>query len=309
MSFRLFVYYCALCGGWAAFAGWVLGRMTASGDVIVQTATKGMLLGMFVALALALVDGLWTSSWRRFGQVILRVLVASAGGGLAGLIGGAVGQASYGKFELPVFLILGWAVTGLLIGASLGIFDFLARLVRNEDKRGARRKIVNGLLGGLVGGVFGGVLFLLLKSVWGNMFQDRPVDELWSPSAWGFVALGLCIGLAIGLAQVILKEAWVRVEKGFRQGRELILSKPEVTLGRGEWCDIGLFGDPAIERTHARIRMNGNSYVLADEDTPTGTFLNGQRIRQPSLLRSGDAIQIGNCLLRFGERQKRGVRA
>ena len=26
MSFRLFIYYCALCGGWAAFFGWMLGR-------------------------------------------------------------------------------------------------------------------------------------------------------------------------------------------------------------------------------------------------------------------------------------------
>ena len=59
----------------------------------------------------------------------------------------------------------------------------------------------------------------------------------------GFVALGMCIGLLIGLAQVILKEAWVRVEAGFRAGREMILSKPEVTIGRAESCDIGLFGD------------------------------------------------------------------
>ena len=23
MSFKLFIYYCALCGGWAAFLAWV----------------------------------------------------------------------------------------------------------------------------------------------------------------------------------------------------------------------------------------------------------------------------------------------
>ena len=76
---------------------------------------------------------------------------------------------------------------------------------------------------------------------------------MWTPSAAGFVALGLCIGLLIGAAQVILKEAWVKVEEGFRPGRELIVSKGEIVIGRAESCDVGLFGDNAVERTHARI--------------------------------------------------------
>jgi hypothetical protein len=304
MSFRLFIYYCAVCGGWAAIVGWSLGRMIAGGEVILAAGVKGMFLGLLVAFALGLVDGLWNQS-RRFVTVGMRVLVAAAGGGLAGLVGGVIGQTFYSKYDLPVFLIMGWAITGLLIGVSLGAFDFLARVLRGEDRRGALRKILNGLIGGAVGGILGGILFLLVKSAWGGIFRDRQLDELWSPSAAGFVALGLCIGLAIGLAQVILKDSWLRIEKGFRKGREMILSKPEITLGRGEWCDVGLFGDPAVEKTHARIRRSGNNYVLADEETAGGTFLNGQRIRQPALLRSGDAIQIGSSVLRFRERQKR----
>jgi pSer/pThr/pTyr-binding forkhead associated (FHA) protein len=119
----------------------------------------------------------------------------------------------------------------------------------------------------------------------------------------------MCIGLFIGLAQVILKEAWVRVEKGFRPGRELILTRPETTIGRAEGCDIGLFGDPEVEKTHLRIVRRGGEYLAVDAGTPGGTFVNGRRIQEATALRSGDLIQVGKAVLRFGERQQRPATA
>jgi predicted component of type VI protein secretion system len=118
------------------------------------------------------------------------------------------------------------------------------------------------------------------------------------------VALGACIGLAVGLAQVMLKEAWVRVDAGFRPGRELILTKPEITLGRAESCDVGLFGGQGVEKLHARITRQGDRFLLADAGTPGGTLLNGTRLIDPAPLRDGDRIQMGNCILTFGERRK-----
>jgi pSer/pThr/pTyr-binding forkhead associated (FHA) protein len=66
-----------------------------------------------------------------------------------------------------------------------------------------------------------------------------------------------------------------------------------------------LFGDPAVERVHARIVQRRDSYVLEDAGTPGGTWLNQQRIGQPIPLRSGDLIRVGSSVLRFGERQRR----
>ena len=109
----------------------------------------------------------------------------------------------------------------------------------------------------------------------------------------------------IGLAQVILKEAWIKVESGFRPGRELILAQPEVTIGRGESCDVGLFGDPGVERLHAVIQRQGNVYLVRDAGSAGGTFVNDEPIHQPRVLRSGDAIRVGRCVLRFGERTSR----
>ncbi len=73
---------------------------------------------------------------------------------------------------------------------------------------------------------------------------------------------------------MVLKEAWIKVAQGFRAGRELMLSKEETTIGRAENCDLGMFGDNTIERLHSRILLENNRYLLADAETPGGTYLN-----------------------------------
>jgi hypothetical protein len=251
------------------------------------------------------VDALWVYSLRRIVAIVVRVLTAVVVGTLGGLLGGLVGQLLYGWFEREAFLVLGWTITGFLIGVSLGVFDLLATLLTGQAPGAALRKILKGVLGGTLGGLLGGVLSLLLLSGWQRLLGADPdlQGQLWSPSAWGFVALGVCIGLLIGLAQVLLKEAWLRVEAGFRSGREIILSKPDVTIGRAEHCDIGLFGDPEIERLHARIRQEGDRYVVVDE-AGGGTYLNDDQIDGSQPLRSGDRIRLGSSVLRFEERHK-----
>ncbi|HKI34490.1 MAG TPA: FHA domain-containing protein [Gemmataceae bacterium] len=307
MSFRLFVYYCAVCGAWAAFLGWGFGRLISSPyaegsphpDVFVRTILRGLSLGLMLAFGLGLVDAFFSS--RGVGAIILRGLFVAIIGLVSGLLGAAVGQGLYMLTESEVFRAFGWVLVGLLIGASVGVFDVLARLMKGEGAGGAVRKVINGVIGGGVGGLIGGILFLGLLLALGRLFNR---EDVLSSTAWGMVVLGACIGLFIGLAQVILKEAWVRVEAGFRPGRELILSKDKITIGRAESCDIGLFGGQGVEKIHARIVQKGKRYLLADDDTPGGTFLNDERISEPTELRNGDTIRVGNCVLRFGERQK-----
>jgi hypothetical protein len=304
MSFRLFIYYCALCGGGGAYIGWALGRaLTDSSDTLAQ-GVKGLFLGLLVALCLSLVDALANLSVRRPMDIAGRVLTAVMVGVLGGLLGGLIGQGLYEAFA-GVGLVIGWTLTGLLIGLSVGVFDLLHGVFQGANSRGALRKVRNGVLGGTAGGLLGGCLDLFLHSTWAELFSGKPGNQLWSPSAWGFVALGACIGLLIGLVQVILKEAWLRVEAGFRPGRELILTKPETTLGRAEACDIGLFGDPAVERLHASIRRVGDIFVLSDAGTAAGTFVNEERLLTPRELHSGDLIRMGRSVVCFRERRKK----
>jgi hypothetical protein len=279
-----------------------------------------LFLGVGVALALGLVDALWNFALHQLRAIVVRVAVALLVGGLGGLLGGLVSEGLYELAENvlggpkgaafgvvgPALVVFGWTLVGLLVGVAPGAFDLAAAVARGKDPGGAGRKVRNGLLGGGVGGLLGGVLSVLLRATWEGLFKDTPSQRLWSPSATGFMALGACIGLLIGLAQVILKEAWLKVEAGFRAGRELILTKPEITIGRSEACDVGLFGDNGNERVHARLRHEGGRYVLADAGTPGGTWVNDERIAGPRPLRAGDAIRVGRYVLRFGERHPQG---
>ena len=303
MSFRWFIYYCSLLGGCAAYVGWALGRIPPVQNEVWKASIKGLFLGLLVATVLTVVDTLWNTAGQKSFVVLFRLLVASLVGSLGGFMGGMVGQILYARTNMAVFLLLGWTITGLLIGIAPGLFDLFARLLANEDAKGATRKVINGILGGSIGGFAGGLLFLLMRGGWASALGDR-ANQLWSPSATGFVALGLCIGLFIGLAQVILKEAWVRVVEGFRAGRELILTRPKITIGRAEGCEIALFGDNGVEKQHALIQLEGGRYFVEDLHTPGGTYVNGTRIRDRTALRAGDEIQVGGSVLRFGERAK-----
>jgi hypothetical protein len=302
MSFRLFVYWCVLCGGWAAVVGWGLGRWIASGDSLGSTGIKGMFLGMLIALALGLVDALWTYSLRQLRHVVPRVFVGVAIGSVGGLLGGVAGQWLYDEVgSLVVFQVLGWVLTGMMVGGSIGSYDFLRGWIRDEELSFATSKVIRGGVGGAGGGLLGGILDWKLGDLWMQLFPAK--ENLWSPSLTGFIALGLCIGLMIAVAQIVFTQTWLKIEKGFRSGRELLMNKPVLTLGRAESCDLGLFGDALIDKLHARVYQQDGRYLIADNGSTHGTFVNDQRIAEPTLLRSGDLIRVGNAYVRFSERQ------
>jgi hypothetical protein len=293
MSFKLFIYYCAVCGGWAAFVAWVLTEWWHLLDFKsewVRSSTISGVVGLSLAAAVGALDALLNAVGI---QRWFRVVVCLGVGAVGGFLGGILGQLLQ-NLGLPRFL--GWMLVGLGIGASIAVFDLFRALPTGKALSTANRKLINGVIGGILGGALGGILFEQLKNL-----ERLPRTSL----ALGLAILGVSIGLLIGLAQIILKEAWLKVEKGFRAGREMMLSKAETTIGRAESCDVGLFGDNGIERTHARILLERNRYVLADASSPGGTFLNEQRISGPTPLHSGDLIRVGHSLLRFGERQKR----
>ena len=54
-----------------------------------------------------------------------------------------------------------------------------------------------------------------------------------------------------------------------------------------------------VSRCHARIVVEGTAATLEDLGSKNGTFLNGQRLRQPSLLTDGDEIWVGRSVARF----------
>src|SRR5512142_1310309 len=75
-------------------------------------------------------------------------------------------------------------------------------------------------------------------------------------------------------------------------GKVYPLDKDEMFIGRDLSNDI-VINDPEISRRHARLFNQGNTYVLEDLGSTNGSFVNGQRLMGPNVLRPGDMITFG----------------
>lgn len=88
------------------------------------------------------------------------------------------------------------------------------------------------------------------------------------------------------------------VKKGAYVGQKFSLTKDEITLGRDPASDIFL-DDVTISRHHAKIKMKRNRVSVTDSGSLNGTYVNQERIEQPTVLRSNDELQIGKFRLVF----------
>ena len=74
------------------------------------------------------------------------------------------------------------------------------------------------------------------------------------------------------------------VSAGFGVGQELLV-EDEVVLGRVETLDGALGPDHEISRRHARVYRADDGFLVEDQQSANGTFVNGDRIDEPRLLR------------------------
>ncbi len=79
---------------------------------------------------------------------------------------------------------------------------------------------------------------------------------------------------------------------GPRTGQELVLRGKQVHIGRSPECDIRL-DDDLVSWKHALLAFTDGQYVLYDQDSTNGTWVNGQRIAQCVIRPGEDQIQIG----------------
>ena len=85
------------------------------------------------------------------------------------------------------------------------------------------------------------------------------------------------------------------------QRYEIRLTADDTSLGRARECTVQLLHDPELSRVHCTIqRQADNSYVLLDETSTNGTYLNDERLVNAEYpLHDGDRIRIGNTVLAF----------
>jgi len=75
-------------------------------------------------------------------------------------------------------------------------------------------------------------------------------------------------------------------------GKVFDLGNNELTIGRDISNDI-VISDVEVSRKHARLLLQPDGYVLEDMGSTNGTFVNGQRLVSPRVLRGGEAIMFG----------------
>ncbi len=91
------------------------------------------------------------------------------------------------------------------------------------------------------------------------------------------------------------------VVEGASIGLEVRLDKADTVIGRAEDAAVSL-DDRLASREHARIvaqgEGDGRDYVLLDNGSTNGTFLNNRQVGK-AVLRDGDKVRIGSTVLRF----------
>jgi hypothetical protein len=85
--------------------------------------------------------------------------------------------------------------------------------------------------------------------------------------------------------------AMLMVREGVSPRRQWTLQGGVTVIGRNEDCHV-VIDDRQASRHHARITQTEDGYVLEDLDSKNGTFLNGQLLTVPVVLKDGDVIGI-----------------
>ena len=93
------------------------------------------------------------------------------------------------------------------------------------------------------------------------------------------------------------------VMSGANKGDYYPLGRRTNVIGRDEGLLVQVL-DPMVSRKHMRIRYNkeNNHYLADDLDSKHGTFINGRRIIDETILREGDQIGIGKTHILFTTR-------
>jgi hypothetical protein len=100
-------------------------------------------------------------------------------------------------------------------------------------------------------------------------------------------------------AATVIQGGWrLTVVQGADAGQSFALGV-QARLGRNSDNEVRL-NDPQASRYHALIQRQQNAYLIIDQGSGNGTYVNGQLINRPTPLASGDVITIGNTQIKVG---------
>ncbi len=308
-------FYLSLCAGLGGFCGWAIlepfiddNEIQRGGIQLIVGLLGFAIVGALIALFLGAAEGIMCRNARRavisgavglgvgFGGGLVAIIPTEILFGLANVLSDSFNKnPNPGKMRTGIallILMMGRAAAWALISIPAGIGQGIA--LREK------KVIFNGFLGGVLGGLLGGLLFdpiaHVLTTADGQAAASRAI---------GFTAVGLMVGLFVGLVEGWTKTAWLLMRKGPLAGKQFVLFKDTTVLGSSPKAEIYLFKDEAIEPRHAIIHNRGGRFELEDCQSPDGTYVNGIPIKK-HLLQSGDQIVMGKTVLEFSLREAKG---
>src|SRR5271156_616906 len=86
-------------------------------------------------------------------------------------------------------------------------------------------------------------------------------------------------------------------EKGGAERREGF-DKNEINVGRVQGNDL-MLPKGNVSKHHARLLFRDGRFIVTDLKSTNGTYVNGRKIAQATIVREGDKIYIGDFILRI----------
>src|SRR5687767_13274222 len=86
------------------------------------------------------------------------------------------------------------------------------------------------------------------------------------------------------------------MRSGPTPGAAFTLEGDQLTVGRDSTNEI-VINDAEISRRHARLTFQGGKYVIEDLGSTNGTFVNGQRLAGPRVLKAGEVVSFGEQIV------------
>lgn len=74
------------------------------------------------------------------------------------------------------------------------------------------------------------------------------------------------------------------------------LEGPEIIIGRDNTSSL-MINDAEVSRKHTRLVWQSLGYVIEDLGSTNGTFVNGQRLTTPLVLRGGETVSLGENIV------------
>lgn len=85
------------------------------------------------------------------------------------------------------------------------------------------------------------------------------------------------------------------IRTGPNPGETYLLTGNEISIGRDATNQI-VINDTEVSRRHARLIMQGDTYLFQDLGSTNGSFVNAKRLMGPRLLHSGEVITLGQSV-------------